>query len=475
MMGGYRPVAPIGRGRTAEVLLVLADAGGRARKTVVLKRIRPDLTGDAEVLALFRHECWVASRLKHPNVVQVFGLVEEGQQLAIAMEYLHGQPLAAVLNRLGGPGELARPLCLRVIIDVLAGLHHAHQLRSHHGSLLGVVHRDVNPENIFVTYSGQVKVMDFGGAQTAMATVVTGPGALKGKLSYVAPECIRGGVVDLRADIFAVGIMLWELLAGRRMWRGMGEVQIIRHLAARMPMPGLPNRSARWGALDAICARALAINPEARYETASEFENDLQQALEGSASSQARDLGRVVSEAFSDERIEREALIAGAVDGGRPAEPRRAWATEIDRLSPTIDGFFDETVVQVWEPPQTERPPPPRRSRGHRASVAIAGAISLAAVLVLVVVVAWRAPGRAEVTAQPVFPKESCAPLVPDEDPSPRTASVAASRWGQRSLRPAADARGSQARGHVTPADDPRLDTQGPRSVRVLDESDPFK
>jgi serine/threonine-protein kinase len=197
-----------------------------------------------------------------------------------------------------------------VLVEILAGLHYAHELTDYNGAPLGVVHRDVSPDNVFVTYDGQVKLMDFGVAKSTAAANRTRPGAVKGKLAYLAPEYFRSEIVDRRADVFAVGVMLWEMLAGRRLWAGLGEAQIVHHLAAGMPMPALPPDENRPPLLDGICARALAISPGDRYRTAAELELDLQGVLAGTEDSHARTLGRVVSNAFQAVRAEREALIS---------------------------------------------------------------------------------------------------------------------------------------------------------------------
>ena len=237
----YRPIAAIGRGGMAEVLLTLMDAGSDVHKVVVLKRIWSDLASDHAFVAMFHDEARLSIRLNHPNVVQTFEAIEDGDQLAIAMEYLHGQTLTAVLNRLGGPRELSLPLRLRVLADVLAGLHYAHELADYGGTPLGVVHRDVSPHNVFVTYDGQVKLMDFGVAKTEAAGQRTRPGGIKGKLAYLAPEYLRNDyAIDRRADVFAVGVMLWEMLTGRRLWQGKADAEIVHHLAAGVRMPDLP-------------------------------------------------------------------------------------------------------------------------------------------------------------------------------------------------------------------------------------------
>jgi serine/threonine-protein kinase len=324
----YEPIAPIGRGGMAEVLLALVHAGGGARRLAVLKRIWPELATDPDFVAMFLDEARLALRLNHPNVVQTHEVLADGGELAIAMEYLDGQPLTRVLNRLLRPGELGLALRLRIVASVLAGLEHAHTLTDLDGTPLEVVHRDVGPQNVFVTYDGQVKLVDFGVARTLGASHHTRPGALKGKLAYMAPEQLRGATLDRRADLFAVGVMLWEMLAGRRMWHGLTEVEIVSHLASAQPLAPLPVDGSLPPGLEVICARALDPDPDRRYQTAADFEMDLEGVLVGSADSHARNLGKVVSLSFAPERAERQAIIERAVRqlGSGPA----ALATTLD-------------------------------------------------------------------------------------------------------------------------------------------------
>src|SRR3954451_21783110 len=211
----YEPIAQIGRGGIAEVLLAMMDSGSGARRLAVLKRIGPEFATDPDFVAMFLDEARLSLRLTHANVVQTYEVLVGDDELAIAMEYLDGQPLTRVLNRmLRGPGELGLPLRLRILTRVLAGLEHAHTLADLDGTPLGVVHRDVSPQNVFVTYDGQVKLVDFGIAKvaTAAAEEQTRPGVVKGRVSYMAPEQLRGGALDRRADLFSVGVMLWEAL-----------------------------------------------------------------------------------------------------------------------------------------------------------------------------------------------------------------------------------------------------------------------
>ena len=310
----------------AEVLLARVHAVGGVRRLAVLKRIWPELATDPDFVSMFLDEARLSLRLNHPNVVQTYEVITGGGELAIAMEYLDGQPLTRVLNRLmRATGDLSLALRLRILCNVLAGLEHAHTLTDLDGSPLEVVHRDVSPQNVFITYDGQVKLVDFGVAKTLAASHQTRPGTLKGKLAYMAPEQLQRVAIDKRADLFSVGVMLWEMLVGRRMWYRMTEVEIVAHLASGQPLPALPPDDGRPPGIDAICARALNADPSCRYETAAEMEMDLESMLVGVADSHARNLGKVVSMAFTAERAERQAIIEASARPSAPVLSNRSF------------------------------------------------------------------------------------------------------------------------------------------------------
>jgi serine/threonine-protein kinase len=369
----YEPIAQIGRGGMAEVLLATMDAGAGTQQLVVLKRIWPELAVDPDFVTLFFDEAKLSLRLNHPNVVRTYEVLLDDNELSIAMEYLDGQPLTQILNRLRGPGELSLPLRLRIVTSVLAGLEHAHTLTDLDGAPLGVIHRDVSPQNVFVTYDGQVKLVDFGVAKTLAASHETRPGAIKGKLAYMAPEQLQRDVIDRRVDVFAAGVMLWEMLAGRRMWHGMTEVEIVAHLAMAKPMPSLPSDRGLPGGLDAVCARALDPDPDRRYQTAAEMEIDLERVLVGSADSHARNLGTVVSLAFGAERAERQSIIERTLHRRTaPALSLVATPTPIPVRPPSVEIVVDD--------PQT--PPAPHAGRlWARRVAAVVGLAGLASAI----------------------------------------------------------------------------------------------
>ncbi|HEX4404777.1 MAG TPA: serine/threonine-protein kinase [Polyangia bacterium] len=320
----YETLARIGRGGMAEVLLAATRANGVV-KLSVLKCLWPELAEDTDFVEMFLDEARLCARLSHPNVVQTHEIVQHEGRLALAMEYLDGQALTSVLTRLGGAPELTLPMRLRIISSVLAGLDYAHKLTDFDGTPLEVVHRDVSPHNVIVTYDGHVKLLDFGVAKTLAASHQTRPGGIKGKLAYLAPEAVRGDRVDRRADIFSVGVMLWEILAGRRLWGRKSEgVSGAWRLAAGELAPELPAELEIPRELRAICARALSTDPEARYRTAAQLGAALEDVGVDASESDARRLGRLVSDTFPAERAQRRALVEFHL---RPASSGERGAT----------------------------------------------------------------------------------------------------------------------------------------------------
>ncbi|WP_437968301.1 serine/threonine-protein kinase [Sorangium sp. So ce260] len=305
----YRPIAEIGRGGMADVCLAVARGPAGFNKLVVLKRARVELCEDAEILAMFLDEARLAARLNHPNVVQTYEVGEDGERLFIAMEYLDGQPLSQVRARVG-LADLSLPVQVRILADALAGLHHAHELRDFDGSPIHVVHRDASPQNIFVTYDGVIKVVDFGIAKAADSLSETRAGMLKGKVAYMSPEQSRGERVDRRSDVFSVGVILWEAIAGRRMWKGYNDLAIL----GRLGLGELPDLRVAAPHVDPelerICRRALATAPGERHATAAELHADLERWLrEHHRGMSAREVGAFVASRFADDRARIKQLV----------------------------------------------------------------------------------------------------------------------------------------------------------------------
>ena len=268
----------IGAGGMARVYLCLQRGPFATNKLAVLKQVRREIASDPQYREMFIDEARIAVRLQHPNVVHTYEVLDETPDYYLAMEFLDGQSLLEVLNRVGRQNL---PLLEHVWIltQLLSGLQYAHNLRDFGGRPLNIVHRDVTPSNVFLCQSGEIKLLDFGIAKAAGAVSATRNGLLKGKLGYVSPEQCLGHPATPRSDIYAVGVMLWEAMARKR--RASGEV-----LAAQMQarIQGLePRIEDVWShapaPLAAVVTRALEIKPEARFASALEFQHELERYL----------------------------------------------------------------------------------------------------------------------------------------------------------------------------------------------------
>jgi serine/threonine-protein kinase len=290
----------------ADVFLASADGPSSidGRKLAVVKKLRAHLADDDEFLTMLTDEARITARLAHPNVVRLYEFDSSEDQLFLAMEFLDGQSFGRVQRRAERERkDMPVDLQLMIVSDVLAGLHHAHELVDFDGRPLNVVHRDVNPANVFVTYDGQVKVLDFGIAKARGRMSQTAVGTLKGKLRYMAPEQVAGKPIDRRADVFAAGVMLWQALARRRFWGDLDDHEILHALARATfdasPRAVCPDVSVE---LDAICKKALARNPADRYQTAEEMRADLEVHIDARRGLLRARLGQWVADMFEPER-----------------------------------------------------------------------------------------------------------------------------------------------------------------------------
>jgi serine/threonine protein kinase len=281
MFGRYQLIEPLGRGGMATVSLGRLDGPGGFRKWAALKVMNREFLAEQDAQRMFLDEARTAARIDHPNVAQVFDLGEQDGTLWIAMEYLHGESLRAVLEEAIHQGKSPLPpaLAAHIILGAAEGLHAAHELRGGDGELLCCVHRDVSPHNIFVTYDGSVKVVDFGIAKVADRSVATRTGVVKGKLAYMSPEQSLTRAVDRRTDIFALGIVLWELLTCRRLFRAATETETFERLrSGHVDPPSSVVRGIPAG-LDEIVLRALQQDPERRFPTARAMAGALHELL----------------------------------------------------------------------------------------------------------------------------------------------------------------------------------------------------
>jgi len=289
VMGKYELVMSLGRGGMAEVFLAVARGGLGFNKLVVVKRMHHAIAGEASFRRMFLDEARLSARLNHPNIVHTYEVGEADGAYFLALEYLEGQSLHEFAKRAAErPGMVTAGLAARIVSDALAGLHYAHTLCDYDGRPLGIIHRDVSPHNLFVTYDGHTKVLDFGIAKAVLSTAETEVGIVKGKVSYMAPEQALGRLLDPRADVFAMGIVLWELLAGQRLMVGEGAANILTKLLAPEPVPRL--RDGAPGVdpnLEAIVMKALEKASDARWGSALEMREALEDWMRSASSTEA--------------------------------------------------------------------------------------------------------------------------------------------------------------------------------------------
>jgi len=348
VFGKYHVVARLGRGGMGDVYLAVHMLAVHMRpagisKLIVVKELREQLASIPEARSMFLDEARTAVRLNHPNVVQTYEVVEEEDSLYLTMEYLEGQPLQQIIR---GPKRalVPLPLQLQILADALAALHDAHELTDYDGTPLHIVHRDVSPHNLIVTYDGTAKLLDFGIAKAAEAKTVRETGIVKGKVRFSSPEQSLGTDVDRRSDVFAAGAVLWEIVTGEAMWKGLSDNEVLLAIAAgEIPSPAtvVPEVPAR---LEAICRKALAFAREDRYATANEFRDALLDYLRD-AGDRGVELGPVMASAFAKERSEIRAVIDAEIMALRSASLATIRKRRVPVLSSPLPPTSPHTVL----------------------------------------------------------------------------------------------------------------------------------
>jgi eukaryotic-like serine/threonine-protein kinase len=283
VIGRYTLHAKIGVGGMASVCMGWISGAAEFSRVVAIKRMHPQFTFDELFAARFRDEAWLSSRLLHPNIVEVLDVVEQGQELLIVMEYVHGVSVAGLLfDALSAGCKLPPSVVAGILVPALHGLHAAHEATDDEGHPIGLVHRDFSPQNIMVSSEGQAKILDFGIARAQTHVHVTSAGMISGKFAYFSPEQALAGVMDRRADVFAAGIVLWEMLAGARLF-GSPDItdaatlhRVLNH-PVRPPSAVNPNVPST---LDDLVLHALERAPERRFASARAFALELEAAID---------------------------------------------------------------------------------------------------------------------------------------------------------------------------------------------------
>jgi hypothetical protein len=302
---------------------------------------------------MFFEEARISASLNHPNIVQIYEVGGDEQDCFLAMEFLRGRSYAH-LQRLASVEPADYRVDLEVLLATLAGLEHAHQRRDLAGEPMCLVHRDVSPPNVIVTYDGEIKVLDFGVAKSKDSLVKTEAGTLKGKVAYMAPEVVAGDPFDARADLYAVGVMLWEATAARDRWPRMSDVAILAHLARGGAVES-PDAAARGLPLLAndICIKALAEDPAKRYQTAADFREALLELCDelGGRLGQL-ELKAYMQQHFGADRAREEREVEAALRAQR--------ITPGGSLSEAEVGGFTKQVRRAHgEQPKVDSVPPP--------------------------------------------------------------------------------------------------------------------
>lgn len=312
-LGPYELILELASGGMATVYVARQIGAAGFQRLVVIKRVHRHLLGDEDFRAMFIDEARVASQIRHPNVVSVTDVVESEGELFLVMEFVESTSLAALLGAAVKRGQrLPPPVAARIVSDMLAGLHAAHEARDLNGHFLDLVHRDVSPQNLLVAIDGTSRLIDFGIAKAAKRLTSTQSGSIKGKLGYLSPEAARGVVLDRRADLFSAGVVLHESLTGRRLFYGENEYDVlmrINEVDAPPPSAYTPGVSP---ALDAVVRRALARDREQRYPTAADFLDELEAAVQLASPREVR----AALEQYCGERLEvRRTELRAALDG----------------------------------------------------------------------------------------------------------------------------------------------------------------
>jgi serine/threonine protein kinase len=270
--GRYELLKRLAGGGMGEVYLARQRGLDGFQKLLVIKTLLPHLCEDEEFITMFKDEARLTAQLIHPNVCQVFEFDKVENTYYIAMEYLRGEDLRRLFRACDQAAKPLRvPLICRIIADAAAGLDFAHSLRDHEGNPYGIVHRDISPQNILVTFEGGVKVIDFGVAKAAGRAQHTRTGALKGKYSYMSPEQVMGKQVDHRTDIFALGVVLHELLTGKRLFKADSDVETLERVRQTKVLPPSALNPQVPQSLDGIVMHALTRDPDQRFQSAQEM------------------------------------------------------------------------------------------------------------------------------------------------------------------------------------------------------------
>ena len=347
----------------------LLGPSGFARR-VAIKRLHPQLAANEDIASMFAAEARLSARVVHANVVPVLDVVSADGELLLVMEYVHGESLSRLLahaRQAGAPVPV--PIVVTVLAEVLHGLHAAHEATGEDGAPLRLVHRDVSPQNILVGSDGVARVVDFGIAKAMGLGAITRDGPLRGKMPYMAPEQLLRRAIDRRVDVYAAGVVLWEALAGRRLFEGDDEPTLFGKVLEDVVLPPSRFNGAVSAELDAITARALERDPDRRFSDAREAALALEGAAQRAPASAVADWVKTSAAASLAARQAKIAAMEREA-GSEPSEP----------AAPAIRAPFASVFLQDASPPvATKVEPPASRSAAvaPRRRILLAGGAGL--------------------------------------------------------------------------------------------------
>src|SRR6188768_3051817 len=390
-LGRYELLLPIAKGGMAEVWAARLHGTRGFQKVVAIKTILPGAIDDARMEEMFLVEAELASKIHHPNVVATLDLGEHDGLLYLVMEWVDGESLKLLMSKAATLGGVPLPIGVNLIGQACQGLYAAHSLRDDEGSLLGVVHRDVSPHNLLVTFTGTAKVVDFGIAKATSQASSTEAGEVKGKFAYMAPEQVRAQPVDARTDLFALGILLYQITTGKHPFRGENPAETLGNICSeRGPIPPSAFVPDYPEELEAVVMKALEKEPNRRFSSANEMLSALEKAmpgpLEGSFEVQVAEylkqlFGARTSERRTALRVAQERLDQVRAESSSQLSLGTLRAISIDHMdgsrSSQTPSRISAPVLSRNTPAPTPAPAPQARSK--QALLAVAGALAIVA------------------------------------------------------------------------------------------------
>jgi len=439
-LGRYEFLVPIAEGGMASVWAARLKGTRGFSKTVAVKTMLPSVSDDPQFEQMFLDEAQIASRIRHPNVVEILDLGEQDEVLYLVMEWVDGEPLSNLRRAAAKAGGIPRSIAVRLVADACAGLHAAHELKDEAGQLVGLVHRDISPQNLLITFDGVVKIVDFGVAKAAgRSTGQTTAGQVKGKPPYMSPEQALGDAVDRRTDVFALGIILYQLTTGKHPFRGESDLVTLQNIVSDKSIV-LPRAYDKQYPrhLEAVVMKALDRRREDRFKSCAEFEAALDEVFAKELQrARTEDVGKFMKETLGPRGEERRRALAEAIRIADERAQGRASFTDLvpavrpvpsSQLTPASGTSSQVEIIQTGLGPASEdlgsvpvtpfgaTIPAPVRAR-HRGRVV---ALALAAGALLGVLAVALRPGASgepagTVAATPA-PKPSPPPAPPPTD-----------------------------------------------------------